>query len=55
MTSRTAEEIVAEYRTNDEFRKAAVASVLSVFREMKGSHSDESVAVAICERLFGDK
>lgn len=43
-----------EYRSNEEFRRAAVASILSVFKEMKGSHSDEEVASAIGERLFGD-
>lgn len=43
-----------EYRNNIEFRKAASASVLSVLREMKGSHTDEEVAESVAERLFGD-
>lgn len=43
------------YAENAEFRKACIASVLSVLDEMKGSYSDESVAIAICERVFGDK
>lgn len=43
------------YAENAEFRKACIASVLSVLTEMKGSYSDEAVAIAICERVFGDK
>lgn len=43
------------YTENAEFKKACIASVLSVLNEMKGSYSDEAVAIAICERVFGDK
>lgn len=43
------------YAENAEFKKACIASVLSVLDEMKGSYSDEAVAIAICERVFGDK
>lgn len=42
------------YIEDAEFRRAAIASVLSAIKELKGSHSDEQVAVAVCERLFGD-
>jgi hypothetical protein len=42
------------YVEDIDFRQAAIASVLSAIKELKGSHSDEEVAVAICERLFGD-
>ena len=42
------------YREDEHFRKATIASIMSVMRELKGSHSDEDVAVAIANRLFGD-
>lgn len=43
------------YDTNLDFRRSTIASILSAIKELKGSHSDEEVAVAIAERLFGDK
>lgn len=42
------------YREDEHFKKATIASIMSVMRELKGSHSDEDVAVAIANRLFGD-
>ena len=42
------------YVEDADFRKAAILSVLSAIKELSGSHSDEEVAVAVCERLFGD-
>lgn len=42
------------YTEDIEFRRATIASALSAIKELRGSHSDEEVAVAVCERLFGD-
>jgi hypothetical protein len=42
------------YDTDENFRHATIASILSAIKELKGSHSDEKVAVAIADRLFGD-
>lgn len=43
------------YDTDKDYRGAVIASILSAIKELKGSHSDEQVAVAIAERLFGDE
>lgn len=42
------------YTEDIEFRRATIASALSAIKELRGSHSDEEVAVAVCERLFGE-
>lgn len=42
------------YDKDDDFRQATIASILSAMKELNGSHSDEDVAVAIADRLFGD-
>lgn len=42
------------YDNNTDFRNTVHASIMSVFKELKGSYSDEVVAEAIAERLFGD-
>lgn len=39
---------------DSDFRSAVIASIMSVMNELKGSHSDEDVAIAIAERLFSD-
>lgn len=47
-----AEIICSEYRSNPEFRKAAIASALSAIEELRGSTSDEEVARVVAHRIF---
>lgn len=47
--------IKTAYDLDADFRSATIASIMSIMRELKGSHSDEDVAVAIADRLFGDE
>lgn len=42
------------YELDEEFRRATIASILSAIKELKGSHSDDDVAVVIADRVFGD-
>jgi hypothetical protein len=42
------------YETDENFRKAVIASALSAITELKGSHSDEEIAAVVAERIFGD-
>lgn len=42
-----------EYGHDKEFRKAAVASVLSAIRDIKHSCTDENLARKIADRIFG--
>ena len=51
---KSAKTIKDAYDTDLEFRDAVHASIMSVLTELKGGHSDEDVAHAIAERLFGD-
>lgn len=46
--------IKTAYDTDADFRSATIASIMSIMKELKGSHGDEDVAVAIADRLFGD-
>lgn len=43
------------YHDDIDFRKATIDSILSAIIELKGSHTDEEVAVAVADRVFGDK
>lgn len=43
-----------EYKNNADFKEAAVASVLSAMKELRGSHDDRHVAELITDRLFLD-
>ena len=49
---RSARVVKEAYEVDEEFRRATIASVLSAIKELKGSHSDEDVAVAVADRLF---
>ena len=42
------------FATNEEFKRAVIASALSAIAELKGSHSDEEIAAVVAERIFGD-
>ena len=52
---RSARIVKDAYELDEEFRRATIASILSAIKELKGSHSDEDVAVAIADRVFGDE
>lgn len=52
---KSAKTVKDAYDTDLGFRDAVHASIMSVLKELKGSHSDEAVAHAIAERLFGDQ
>lgn len=43
------------YGQDEDFRRAAIASILSAMKELRGSHRDEAVAEVIADRIFGDK
>jgi hypothetical protein len=51
---KSAKVIKEAYDSDGRFRDAVKASILSAMKELKGSCSDEQVAIAIAERLFGD-
>lgn len=41
------------YNTEIDFRSTVIASIMSVLRESKGIYSDDEIAVAIADVLFG--